>query len=169
MTFFRQIALLLPSAFLLGVLLFLLTHGRTDPGFGTYPFFEQWIGPSVSGWTPEIRFVSQGGVFFLPAYAAALLLVLGVVLAERALFGRPEEGGRTRYRAIFAATYAVLFLAASGAIVLAGDSFAFRHAPDAVLAPLLVAVAPFVAAAAAVVPAALLAGPLAALRRTAGA
>ena len=34
-TFLRQIALLLPSAFLVGVLLFLLTHGRGDPGFGT--------------------------------------------------------------------------------------------------------------------------------------
>lgn len=165
MTFFRQIALLLPSAFLLGVLLFLLTHGRTDPGFGSYPFFEQWIGPGVERWTPEARFLSQASVFFLPAYLAALLFVLGVVAAERVMFGRPAGDGRGPYRRSFGAAYSILFLAASGFLVFAGDSLSARHAPDALLAPLLVAVAPFAAAAVAVLPSAVLAAPLAALRK----
>ena len=73
MTFFRQITLLLPSAFLLGVLLFLLTHGRGDAGFGAYPFLEQWFGADAARWTPEVRFLVQTAIFFVPAYGIALL------------------------------------------------------------------------------------------------
>jgi hypothetical protein len=160
-TFFRQIALLLPSAFLLGVLLFLLTHGRGDPGFGTLPFFEPFAGPASS--TPEIRFLAQAGFFFLPAYALALLLVLAVTVAENGLFGRREAHPRSSYRRAFAGLFSVLFLLASGALVLWGDRIASRTAPGAALAPLLVAMAPFAAGAAALLPAAALAAPLAAL------
>ena len=55
----RQAALLLPSAFLLVVLIFLLTHGRKDPGFGTYPFFQRWAGDRVESAAPEARFLEQ--------------------------------------------------------------------------------------------------------------
>ena len=55
--FLRQAALLLPSAFLLSVLLFLLTHGRQDPGYGAYPFFQEWAGETVFGTSPEARLV----------------------------------------------------------------------------------------------------------------
>jgi hypothetical protein len=50
-------------------------------------------------------------------------------------------------------------------VVLWGDRLAARLAPGALLAPLLVALAPFVAGAAAMLPAAALAAPFAALRR----
>ena len=83
--FLRQAALLLPSAFLLNVLVFLLTHGRDDPGFGAYPFFQSWAGDAPTA--PESRFFEQSLVFFVPAYVLALLLILGVTLAERSLFG----------------------------------------------------------------------------------
>src|SRR5262249_47793568 len=66
--FLRQAALLLPSAFLLNVLIFLLTHGRQDPGFGTFPFFQEWFGDAAAARPPETRFVEQALVFFLPAY-----------------------------------------------------------------------------------------------------
>ncbi len=165
MTFLRQIALLLPSAFLLGVLLFLLTHGRGDPGFGAYPFFEQWAGPAAAGWTPETRFLAQAAIFFLPGYAVALLLVLAVSFAEGALFGRPAPGPRSLYRRSFGAVFSVLFLLLTGALVLWGDRVASHGAPGALLAPLLVALAPFAAGAAALLPAAALAAPLAALRK----
>lgn len=163
MTFFRQIALLLPSAFLLGVLLFLLTHGRGDPGFGSLPFFEPFAGPAATSSTPEIRFLAQAGFFFLPAYALALLFVLAVTVAENGLFGRREARPRSAYRRAFAALFSVLFLLASGALVLWGDRVAGRTAPGAALAPLLVALAPFAAGGAALLPAAALAAPLAAL------
>jgi hypothetical protein len=164
-TFLRQIALLLPSAFLLGALSFLLTHGRGDAGFGTYPFFEQWIGPRITGWTPELRFLAQAALLFVPAYVFALLLVLGITLAETALFGRPAGSSESAYRRSFAAAFSVLFLLASGALVLFGDSMVSRKAPGTLLAPLIVALAPFGAGAVALLPAAALAAPLAALRK----
>ncbi|MGH9368098.1 MAG: hypothetical protein ACRD3M_10540 [Thermoanaerobaculia bacterium] len=165
MTFLRQIALLLPSAFLLGVLLFLLTHGRADPGFGMYPYFEQWAGSASAGWTPEARFLAQSGLFFLPAYAAALLLVLAVSFAEKALFGRAADRSRSPYRRSFGAVFSAFFLILTGALVLWGDRAASRGAPGALLAPLTVAFAPFAAGAAALLPAAALAAPLVLLRK----
>ena len=165
MTFLRQAALLLPSAFLVGVLLFLLTHGRQDPGFGTYAFFQEWSEGQWVASSPEGRFVEQSAVFFLPAYVMALLLGLFVALAERGLFGRPTHPKPSVYRRTFAGTFAVLFIAATGPIVLFGEKTASRLAPGALVAPLLVAAAPFAAAALAVIPAAILAGPLAWLSR----
>ena len=84
--FLRQAALLLPSACLIDVLVFLLSHGRKGPGFGTYPFFQQWVGDAAAA-APEMRVLEQALVFFLPAYAVALLFILSVSLAERVLFG----------------------------------------------------------------------------------
>ena len=165
MTFLRQAALLLPSAFLVGVLLFLLTHGRQDPGFGTYAFFQEWSEGRWVAASPEGRFVEQSAVFFLPAYVMALLLALFVALAERGLFGRPTPPKPSVYRRTFAGTFAVLFIAATGPVVLFGEKTASRLAPGALVAPLLVAAAPFAAAALAVIPAAILAGPLAWLSR----
>jgi hypothetical protein len=162
-TFFRQAALLLPSAFLLGVLLFLLTHARNDPSFGTYPFFDQWSSGRVAAASPEVRFVEQSLLFFLPSYAVALLFILGVSLAEKALFGRRETGRRSGYGRMFGPAFALLFLAASALVVFEGERVAGRLAPGALVAPILVGLAPFLAAAIAVVPAALLAVPLAAV------
>ncbi len=165
MSFLRQSALLLPSAFLLGVLLFLLTHAHNDPGFGNYPFFEQWSGGRFATASPEVRLVEQSLLFFLPAYAVSLLFILGVALAERALFGPRETGRRSGYGRMFGPTFALLFLAASALVVFEGERVAGRVAPGALVAPLLVGLAPFLAAAIAVVPAAALAAPLAAARK----
>lgn len=161
MTFLRQAALLLPSAFLLGVLLFLLTHGRQDPGFGTYAFFQEWTEESWVVRSPEGRFVEQSALFFLPAYATALLVMLCVFLAERGLFGQSAKMRPSLYRRAFAPTFAVLYLVATGPLVFVGEKMAARLAPGALVAPLLVAAAPFGAAAVAFLPAAILAGPLA--------
>lgn len=156
-TFLRQAALLLPSAFLLALLLFLLTHPRNDPGFGTYPFFQERAGAWAATAAPEVRFAAQASVFFLPAYVLTLLFVLAVAAAERALFGpgrpRPPGGfGRS-----FAPIFNVLFLLASGVLVFVGDRLARQYVPGALVAPVLVAFTPFGAAGAAVVPAALMA------------
>lgn len=159
-TFFRQAALLLPSAFLIGVLLFLLTHGHQDPGFGTYPFFEQWGGGALVSATPEGRFVQQSLLFFVPTFLIALLFILFVVLAERGLLGRPAARSRSAFRSAFEPVFATTFLVATAIVVWEGDRLASRLAPGALVAPLLVAFAPYAAAAAAVIPAAILAAPL---------
>ena len=165
MTFFRQIALLLPSAFLLGALLFLLTHGHGDPGFTAYPFFEQRVGASVATWTPEVRFLAQAGFFFVPLYALTLLFVAGIAAAERAAFPGAASRTRSAYRRAFASIFSVLFLVASGIGTLWADRALARSAPGAPLAPMIAALAPFAAGAAALLPAAALAWPAAALRR----
>ena len=107
----------------------------------------------------------QAALLFLPAYAATLLFVWAVSLAEGALFGIAEGRGMSGYRRSFAAVFPFLFLAASGAIVLGADRFASRIAPGALLAPVVTALAPFAAGAAALAPAALVAAPLAILRK----
>jgi hypothetical protein len=164
-SFFRQAALLLPCAFLVGVLLFLLTHGRQDPGFGAYPFLAQWAGGAASA-TPEGRFVVQAMIFFLPTYLVTLLFILFVALAERGLLGVPERPpAESPYRAAFGGLFAALFLVVTAIVVWAGDRVAARLAPGSTVAPLLVAFAPFAAAPIAAGPAALLAAPFALLRK----
>jgi hypothetical protein len=164
-TFLRQSALLLPSAFLLGALLFLLTHPHNDPGFGNYPFFDQWAGSRLAGASPEMRFLLQSLLFFLPGYAVSLLFLFGIVLAEAALFGRREARPVSGYGRAFGPAFAVLFLIANAAIVFEGERAAIRLAPGALVAPVLVGLAPFAAAALAALPAALVAAPIAAAQR----
>ena len=159
MKFLRQTALLLPSAFLLNVLVFLLTHGRDDPGFGAYPFFQSLAGEGAP--SPESRFFEQSLLFFAPAYLLALLFVLGVSLAERAFFGRPKKSAPSRYARAFAAAFPALFLAASVALMLVAERMALRQAPGSLVAPVLAAGAPFAAGGLALIPAAVAAAPLA--------
>lgn len=164
--FFRQSALLLPSAFLLGVFLFLLTHGREDPGFAAYPFFEQWGGGSASsGQTPEFRFLEQSLVFFAPLYLVALLFVLLLAVAENALYGPRRPVARSIYDRAFRKVFPVLYMITVATLVLVGDRLARAYAPGALIGPVLVALTPFAAALFALVPALLLAAPAAVLMR----
>jgi hypothetical protein len=165
--FLRQAALLLPSAFLLDVLVFLLTHGRTDPGFGTYPFFQQWALEHEAARSPELRFLLQAAVFFVPAYLATLLFVLSIAAGERALFGRDPRRKANAYTRAFGVVFPLLYLAASVAILWWAERWAMRQAPGSLIAPLLAAVSPFAAAPAALVPAALAAAPVALVERAA--
>jgi hypothetical protein len=157
--FLRQTALLLPSAFLLNVLVFLLTHGRDDPGFGSYPFFQSWAGEAVP--SPESRFFEQSLLFFAPAYLLALLFVLGITVAERAFFGAPKKREPSRYGRAFATAFPALFLAASVTLMLVAERVALRQAPGSLVAPVLAAGAPFAAGGVALLPAAVAAAPLA--------
>jgi hypothetical protein len=162
--FLRQAALLLPSAFLLDVLIFLLTHGRQDPGFGTFPFFQEWFGDAAAARPPETRFVEQALVFFVPAYLLALIFLLAIVLGERFLFGARARKKGSAFGSAFASVYPVLFLLASGAAMWMGERVAMAQAPGTLVAPLLAAAAPFAGAGMAVLPAAVLAGPVAIFR-----
>jgi hypothetical protein len=161
--FFRHSALLLPSAFLLGVLLFLLTHGREDPGYAAYPFFEQW-GTTGSA-TPEFRFLEQSLLFFLPLYLVTLLFVLLLAVAENALYGPRRPVARSAFDRAFRKIFPVLYLLTVAALVLAGDRLARVYAPGALVGPVLVALAPFAAALFALAPAVILAAPAAAIMR----
>jgi hypothetical protein len=165
--FFRHTALLLPSAFLLGVLLFLLTHGRQDAGFATYPFFEQW-GGGMSRSTPELRFLGQCLVFFLPLYLIALLFVLCIAVAEDGLYGPRRTVARSAFDRAFRRAFPALYLVTVAVLMMTGDRLARSYAPGALVTPILIAFAPFAGAALATVPACLLAAPAAAFsRRTA--
>ena len=165
MTFLRQTALLLPSAFLVGLLVFLVTHARTDPGFGTYAFFAEWGAVRAASMAPEVRFTAQAFVFFAPSYVLALLFILCVSVAERAAFRSGPKAAESGFRRSFAPVYNVLYLVASAVVVFLGDRLARKHLAGTLVAPLLVAAAPYVAAAFAIVPAALLAAPLWLFRR----
>jgi len=162
--FLRQAALLLPSACLIDVLVFLLSHGRKGPGFGTYPFFQQWVGDAAAA-APEMRVLEQALVFFLPAYAVALLFILSVSLAERVLFGDRRRRRSSAYVRAFGSAFPVLFLISSALLMWFGERTALRQAPGTLIAPLLASIAPFGAAALAVAPAAVVAGPLALLEK----
>lgn len=163
--FFRQAALLLPSAFLLAVLLFLLTHGRGDPGFGVYPFFEDWVGSRLAVSFPEGRFVEQSLLFFLPLYVVTLLFLLCIGVAESALFGARPRRERAGYARALGRVFVILYLPMTILIMVLGDRSARLYAPGALVAPLLTALTPFLAAPAALLPAILLAVPVALARR----
>ena len=161
----RQAALLLPSAFLLGVLLFLLTHGHDDPGFGNYPFFEEWRGARVASSTPELRFIEQSLLFFLPVYVVSLLFILGVSVAENFLFGPRGARSRSAFARVLGPVFTVLFLGGTVAGLFVGERLSARLAPGVLVAPMLVALAPFAGAAAAGGPAAVIALPPSLLQR----
>ena len=165
MTFFRQAALLLPSAFLLALLLFLVTHPKNDPGFGTYPFFQEQAGAWVATAAPEVRFAAQAGLFFFPVYVLSLVFILSIALAERATFGPRRAASARSFSRSFEPIFNVLFLIASGVLVFVEDRLADKYVPGALVAPVLVAMAPFAGAAVALLPAALLAIPVVFLRR----
>lgn len=165
MTFFRHTAFLLPCAFLLGVLLFLLTHGRQDAGFGTYPFFEQWGAETGTRSTPEFRFLGQSLVFFLPLYLVSLLFVLCIAAAETALYGPRRPVARSAFDRAFRRAFPTLYLVSVAALVLVGDRLARAYAPGALVTPILVALAPFIGASLALLPAFLLAAPASVLGR----
>ena len=165
MKFLRQAALLLPSAFLLGVLVFLLTHGRKDPGYGAYPFFQEWIGEAAFASSPEARFLGQALVFFVPAYVVALLFLLAIALGERALFGPKKARRPGGFGRAFGSTYPVVFLICSVVAMWVGERLALRQAPGTLVAPLIAAVAPFVGAALAALPSVVLAGPVALVQK----
>ena len=149
------------------MLVFLLTHGRDDPGFGVYPFFQSWAGEGAP--SPESRFFEQAVLFFIPAYVLALLFVLAVTLAERALFGPSRKLVPSRYGRAFAAAFPALFFAASVVLMMVVERLALRQAPGSLVAPVLAAAAPFAAGVVALVPALVAAAPLAFLWKVAAA
>ena len=124
--FLRQAALLLPSAFLLDVLVFLLTHGREDPGFGAYPFFQAWAGEAPAA--PEIRFLEQALVFFVPRTSWCCSSSSGSHWRS----GRSSESAEaapSRYGRAFGAAFPVLFFVASVVAMLAAERAALEQAP----------------------------------------
>ena len=112
-----------------------------------------------------MRFTAQSFVFFAPTYVLTLLFILCISVAERAAFGSAPGRGESGFRRSFAAVYNVLYLAASAVVVFVGDRMARKYLAGTLVAPLLVAAAPYAAAALAIVPAALLAAPLSLFRR----
>lgn len=161
MTFFRNCALLLPAAFLLAALSFLLAHGRQDPALAVYPFLGDWVGAGRLPSAPQTRFLLETALLFLAPYLLWLSLVLLVALAERGLWGPPDHRPAGLFRGIFSGAYLALFLLLAAVLGGGVDALKKKMPGDVQIAPAVVAAAPFLAGAAALIPALLIALPVA--------
>ena len=108
--FLRQAALLLPSAFLLDVLIFLLTHGRKDPGFGTYPFFQEWVGRGVGGRAGDAISAAGPGLLRAGLPGHAPLHPDASRWPSASLFGARAKRRPSAYGRAFGAAFPALFL-----------------------------------------------------------
>jgi hypothetical protein len=161
-TFLRNCALLLPAAFLLAALSFLLTHGRQDSALSVYPFLGDWFGgASRLPESPQVRFLLQASLLFLAPYILWISLVGLVTAAERGLWGARGRSAPGVFRRTFSGLYVVLFLLLAAVLGASVDGLKKRLPSDVQVAPAAVAAAPFVAAAAAFAPALLAAFPVA--------
>ena len=96
----RAFLLVLPAAFLLVLLAFLIFHPGAAASFVAYPFLAESIGPWV-GRRPVIRFVLTAAAFFVPPYLVAGLLLFvadaGISAAaplwSKGKRARPSGGG----------------------------------------------------------------------------
>jgi hypothetical protein len=163
-TFLRNCALLLPAGFLVAAFVFLLGHGPQDPALAVFPFVGEWIGADRLPKSPELSFLFQSGMVFLPGYVLWLLLVLLVVLAERALFGPPERSPGLLHRTFSRACVFFLFVLC-GVAGAATGVVKRRLKTEGPVGVAVVAAAPFVAGLAAPIPAIALALPLAGFLR----
>ncbi len=161
MTFLRNCALLLPAAYLLAALSFLLVHGRQDAVLAVYPFLGDWVGWSRLPDSPQSRFLLQTTLLFLVPYLLWNSLLVLVISAEWGLWGRRERRPAGMFRRLFSAIYVALFLLLSAAIGASTEALRRRLPADVHAGPAAVAAAPFVAAAAAFLPALLAALPVA--------
>jgi hypothetical protein len=146
LSLFRNSVLVLPTSFLLGALIFILTHGRNQPGYEAFPFLRDLLGPSRIPSTPELRFLVQAGLVFLPAYLFVLVILLLTAAAERAIFGPAPARGAGLYGRALAPTYLVFYFLATVVIVLGTGSVRRVIGSDFPVAPAVVAAAPFLAA-----------------------
>jgi hypothetical protein len=163
-TFLRNCALLLPAGFLVAAFVFLLGHGPQDPALAVFPFVGEWIGADRLPKSPEVSFLFQSAMLFLPPYVLWLVLVLLVVAAERALLGRTDRVPGVLHRTFSRACVFFLFLLC--AIAGAGSGAVKRRLKtEGPVGVGVVAAAPFVAGLAAPIPAILVSLPLAGLLR----
>ncbi|MGH9442612.1 MAG: hypothetical protein ACRD16_10100 [Thermoanaerobaculia bacterium] len=165
MKFFRACSWILPSAFLVALLAFLLTHGPDDPALAVYPFFRDWIGPEHLPRSAEVGFFLESTVLFLFPYAFWLAFLLLVGLAERAVFGRSAAGEAGPFRATFSRLYVALLLVGAGVLGASTGLLRRKLGGDTQVGAVAVAAAPFASSAAMVVPAFVLAIPVAGLLR----
>ena len=119
--------------------------------------------------TEDQVWACEAGSRSTPIYEGGLFGILGVTLAERALFGRPARRPPSRYGRAFGAAFPAMFFVASALLMALAEREALKQAPGSLIAPLLAAAAPFVAGGAAVIPAAAAAAPLAFLWKAGGA
>jgi hypothetical protein len=70
----RAFLLVLPAAFLLVLVAFLVTHPNAPESFVAYPFLAESLGAALSK-RPLIRFVMASAAFFVPPYLVTGLLL----------------------------------------------------------------------------------------------
>ena len=160
MKFFRACSWILPSAFVVAALTFLLTHGPADPALTVYPFFRDWIGPERLPRSAEVGFVLESSVLFLFPYGFLLAFILLVSVAENAVFGKPAARVPGPFSATFARLYVVLLVAGSGFLGASTGLLRKKLGGDTQVGAIAVAAAPFLSGLLAAGPAFLLAAPV---------
>jgi len=163
-TFLRNCALLLPAGFLVAAFVFLLGHGPRDPALAVFPFVGEWIGADRLAKSPELSFLFQSSMLFLPAYVLWLLLVLLVVLAERALFGPTERAPGLLHRTFSRSCVFFLFVLCGAAGATSG-AVKRKLKTEGPVGVAVVAASPFLAGLVAPIPAIALSLPLAGFLR----
>ncbi len=88
----RAFLLVLPAAFLLALLAYLIAHPGAATSFVAYPFLAESIGSWV-GRRPLVRFVLASAAFFVPPYLVSGLLLF-VADAGRLGGGAPVGEGK---------------------------------------------------------------------------
>ncbi len=162
----RGFLVIVPFAFVAGLVTYLLVHGRAAEAFTPYPFLTDALGQGF-GKRPLPRFAVIASVLFLLPYVVTSLLLFladaGVEVASR-LWRKSGRGEPLRPQPLPPESFWTFVVAAIGASVFAARSLdRVAHGgelPGGVnIAPVMVAAIPFVATAFALAVAALVSIP----------
>lgn len=169
----RAFLLVLPAAFVLVLVSYLVAHPTAADAFVAYPFLAESLGSWVSR-RPLVRFVLASSAFFVPPYLVTglLLFIADAGVSAAAPLWRTGKGRRVRPEAAEAppeSRWAFLAVSLAGAIALGVLLHRVAHGGDLPggvnVSPLFVVIAAFVAVGAGLVVAGVVGLPRAVARR----
>jgi hypothetical protein len=146
----RAFLLVLPAAFLLVLVSFLVAHPNAAEGFVAYPFLADSLGAFVSK-RPLVRFVMASAAFFVPPYLVTGLLLffadVGVSAAAPLWSRRTGRAARTAAEPPPEARWAFLGVSLAAALALGISLHRVGHGGDLPggvnISPLFVVLASF--------------------------
>ncbi len=168
----RAFLLLLPGAFLLVLVAYLVAHPNAAEAFVAYPFLAESLGSALSK-RPLLRFVMASAAFFVPPYLVTGLLLFvadaGVSAAAPLWSGKVGRTARAAGEPPPEARWAFLGVSLAAALALGISLHRVGHGGDLPggvnVSPLFVVVASFAAVGIGLLAAGLAAGPRALIRR----
>jgi len=168
----RAFLLVLPAAFLVVLVAFLVSHPNAAVGFVAYPFLADSLGSFVSRHA-VVRFVMASAAFFVPPYLVAGLLLFiadaGISAAAPLWSRRPVRARRPAAEPPPEARWTFLAVSLGAALALGLSLHRVGHGGDLPggvnVSPLLVVLASFLAVGTALLAAGLVSVPRAVARR----